>query len=275
MIVKHIEIEGCNGRKITLDYRFKESSKPLIPVVYVHGFKGFKDWGASNLIADDFAKKGVLFLKFNFSHNGVNAQNLIDFIDLEAFGSNNYQIELHELGLVIDWLAKLELNIQFDKLTVIGHSRGGGITLLRSAQDSRIFKAITWASVCDFENRFPKDISEWKKLGVHYVLNGRTNQMMPLYFQFYENFLKHKVELNIPMQCKKINQKVLVIHGSEDASVGMHDAHKISSYITNSSKVIVDGTGHTFGAIHPYTNFTLTDDLTQVIRFSADFIFKN
>ena len=45
MIVNHIEIEGTNGRKITLDYRFKESLKPLIPVIYVHGFKGLRTGG--------------------------------------------------------------------------------------------------------------------------------------------------------------------------------------------------------------------------------------
>ena len=51
MNVNHFEIDGCNDRKISIDYRFKETNKSLIPIIYVHGFKGFKDWGASNLVA--------------------------------------------------------------------------------------------------------------------------------------------------------------------------------------------------------------------------------
>ena len=99
MIENHIEIEGINGRKINIDYRFKESKEVLKPIVYVHGFKGFKDWGSSNVVANTFAKNGFFFLKFNFSHNGVTAEHPTDFVDLEAFGNNNYWIELRELGL--------------------------------------------------------------------------------------------------------------------------------------------------------------------------------
>ena len=113
MKVKHLEIDGCNGRKISIDYRFKETQKSLIPIIYVHGFKGFKDWGASNLVADSFANQGFLFLKFNFSHNGVTPKNPLDFVDLEAFGMNNYLIELKELGVVIDWLEASELMFNF------------------------------------------------------------------------------------------------------------------------------------------------------------------
>ena len=76
----------------------------LVPIIYVHGFKGFKDWGSSNEVANTFAENGFLYLKFNFSHNGVTAEHPIDFVDLDAFGNNNYFIEFHELCLVIDWL---------------------------------------------------------------------------------------------------------------------------------------------------------------------------
>jgi len=39
--------------------------------VYVHGFKGFKDWGFVPYIGETFASKGFAFLTFNFSHNGI------------------------------------------------------------------------------------------------------------------------------------------------------------------------------------------------------------
>ena len=58
-------------------------SNPLI--IFCHGYKGFKDWGAWNLMAEAFAKIGFCFIKFNFSHNGGTIEQPIDFPDLEAF----------------------------------------------------------------------------------------------------------------------------------------------------------------------------------------------
>ena len=272
MKVNHLEIDGCNGRRISIDYRFKETQKSLIPIIYVHGFKGFKDWGASNLIADYFANLGFLFLKFNFSHNGVTLKNPIDFTDLKAFGMNNYLIELKELGIVIDWLETSELNIQFSKLAVIGHSRGGGIVLLRSALDKRIKNTITWASVCDFEARFPVDVSEWKKTGVQHVLNGRTMQMMPLYFQFYQTFINNKKILDISIQAKKIKHKVMIIHGADDNVVPLSDAEFLESKITKSTLVLIKNTGHTFGINHPFKMNNLPKTMVKVIDASINFI---
>ena len=272
MNVNHLEIDGCNDRKISIDYRFKETHKSIIPIIYVHGFKGFKDWGASNLIADSFANQGFLFLKFNFSHNGVTSKNLVDFVDLEAFGMNNYQIELKELGIVINWLEASELNIQFSKLAVIGHSRGGGIALLRSAQDKRIKNTITWASVCDFESRFPVDVSEWKEKDVHYILNGRTKQMMPLYFQFYQTFIDNKEILNIPFQSQNINQNVLIIHGTDDQVVPFSEAEFLVSRITKSTLVLIKNTGHTFGIKHPFKMVHLPKNMVKVIDATINFL---
>ena len=93
-----------------------------------------------------------------------------DFIgDLNSFGNNNFSIELDDLNNVLNWIiSNTDFNQQINKnrINLFGHSRGGGITLLRSAQDKRIKNTITWASVCDFEARFPLDVSEWKETGV-------------------------------------------------------------------------------------------------------------
>lgn len=272
MIIKNNEIEGCNGRKIAIDYRYREGDDLLKPIIYVHGFKGFKDWGSSNSVADTFAENGFLYLKFNFSHNGVTQEYPTDFADLEAFGNNNYWIEFQELGMVIDWVVKSDLPIDLEKLAVIGHSRGGGIALLRTAQDDRIHKAITWASVCDFEQRFPKDVSEWKSKGVEYIYNARTEQMMPLYFQLYNSYYTHKTQLDIPLQCGNIQQELLVVHGTNDPAVGIEEAEQIVDRVRNARLEIIPDSGHTFGAIHPAKNDVLPVDLQKVVDLCLEFL---
>ncbi len=53
-------------------------------LIFVHGFKGFKDWGFGPYLADYFSKKGYFVITFNFSHNGV-GKNLTEFDELEKF----------------------------------------------------------------------------------------------------------------------------------------------------------------------------------------------
>ena len=43
-------------KPILIDTTYQENSKPKKVVVFSHGFKGFKDWGPFNKIADTFAE---------------------------------------------------------------------------------------------------------------------------------------------------------------------------------------------------------------------------
>lgn len=147
MIKENIIITSTvHNKPITADLRYisTNNKKPLI--LFVHGFKGFKDWGVFNLMADEFANHGFIFMKVNLSHNGTTPDKLIDFADLEAFGNNNFTIELGDLKDSIDYLfssnnvipnEELELN----NLNLMGHSRGGGLVLLKAREDERIKKS--------------------------------------------------------------------------------------------------------------------------------------
>ena len=271
-----IVIEGSNSRPITIDLSLCKSQKEKLPVViFCHGYKGFKDWGCWNLVADFFTQNGFHFLKFNFSHNGVTPENPIDFADLEAFGNNNYTKELADLDFVLNWLetdCKEKDQIELNSIYAIGHSRGGGIVSLATAKDSRIKKTITWASVFDLTERLPKNISEWKQTGVIHQLNGRTEQEMPLYFQFFENTEMNKKELSIAHQGKKINTPFCIIHGAEDKVVNCEDATKLHEVIPTSELIILEHSGHTFGSSHPWENSELPQDLVKVVEESLLFL---
>mgnify|MGYP000221090702 CR=1 FL=1 len=86
-------LEVDERRPIVYDLYFEENALQKPIVIFCHGYKGFKDWGAWHLVAETFAKKGYFFLKFNFSHNGGTIEQPIDFPDLEAFAQNNYTKE--------------------------------------------------------------------------------------------------------------------------------------------------------------------------------------
>ncbi len=147
----NLQIEGKHGKPILADLYYTADDKQKPVVLFCHGYKGFKDWGGWYKMGEFFAEKGYFFVKFNFSHNGTTPENPTEFLDIEAFGDNNYLKELDDLQTVIDWLLlpdfKHLTQIDPGDINLIGHSRGGGITVLKAAEEKRITRLITLAAV--------------------------------------------------------------------------------------------------------------------------------
>lgn len=239
-------------------------------VLFCHGYKGFKDWGAWSMVAEEFARNGYTFIKFNFSHNGGTIQNPIDFPDLEAFGNNTYSKEVDDLNSVVEWS-----HHEFGKpISIIGHSRGGGIVTLVGGSNTTVNNVISWASVVDFKERYPtgEKLQEWKDKGVSYVLNGRTKQKMPHYFSFYEDFIKNEINLTISNAAKNIRVPHLIIHGDKDEVVSIDEANRLNSFNPKAQKEIILDANHTFGSKHPWNKNLLPDSLREVVYKTINFI---
>lgn len=272
-IDKHIQIRGSRKNPILMDVFYPEGKGPFPVVVFSHGFKGFKDWGHFNLVGKRFAEAGFLFVKFNYSYNGTTVDQPMDFADLESFGLNNYSTELNDLGLVIDHLFhNMEAAIDYSRIGLVGHSRGGGIAILKAAEDTRITSLVTWAAVSNFATRFPADMDKWKKDGEVIIPNARTKQDMPIKYQFYEDFEFNKARLDIPTRAAQISVPWLIIHGSEDEAVPVSEAHDLHQYGPNSGLSILEGEGHTFGGKHPWTEDSFPGATEMVVEESIGFL---
>ncbi|WP_314244012.1 dienelactone hydrolase family protein [Empedobacter tilapiae] len=255
-------------------YPDTENKYPLI--VFAHGYKGYKDWGTFNLMAEEFAKAGFVFVKFNFSHNGTTLDNPTNFDDLMAFGNNNYTKEMSDYNAIVDFFYK-HPKVDSTKIAIMGHSRGGGNTILQAYQDNRIKALITLAGIDNFSNRFPKKerLEEFKKNGVFYVENSRTKQQMPHYYQFYEDFIQHEKELNIQFAAQHLKKPYLIIHGTNDEAVKPNTADLLHEWSKNSELFLINEANHTFGGKEPWTKELLPEKLTIVIKKSIDFLKEN
>ena len=267
-------VKGENNRDILLDYEYVESNTPLPVVVFCHGYKGYKDWGAWNLMGSAFAKAGFLFIKFNYSHNGGTVEQPIDFPDLDAFGNNNYSKEVRDTVTVLDWIENSQLPIDSTQINLLGHSRAGGITTIVTAKDSRVSKLITLAAVANYAERFPsgKALEDWKENGVMYIKNGRTKQEMPLFYQFYEDFVRNEEALTILKQAEKIKQPHLILHGENDETVLVNDALVIHKASPNSQLKLIREANHTLGASHPWESSLLPAHLREAVQCMINFL---
>lgn len=273
--LKNKKYIGSDGRIALFDIFLPDTAKGM--VVFAHGYKGFKDWGAWDLVAKYFVTQQLGFVKFNFSHNGGTAEEPIDFPDLDAFGKNTYTKELFDLDKMITIAEKICLEKEWQvPIYVIGHSRGGGIAILQGAKDIRIAKIAAWAGVSDFEKRFPQgdDLEDWKLAGVMHVENGRTKQRMPHFYGFYEDFLEHKSLLDIKGACETLTKPFIQVHGDMDLAVSISEGISIARW-TETDIEIIKGAGHTFQTTHPWTEPELPEDMLRVVEKTVDFLLNS
>jgi len=273
----NISIQDTSKRPIVMDLVYDSSIKLGPLIIFCHGYKGFKDWGAWPLLSEALAVSGFVVIKFNFSHNGGTHIQPIDFPDLEAFGNNNYTKELEDLDRVISWVQITYANhpnMNPLNLTLIGHSRGGGIVTIKAAEDPRVKKVISLGGVSDFKSRFPlgKELEKWKETGVRFVENGRTKQLMPHYYQFYKDFIANEPRLTIQTAVKKLKIPFLIIHGDADTSVSINEALALLGWSLNGQFIALQGANHVFGSSHPWVLTELPPYFDQIHTEITHFI---
>lgn len=264
---------GANNRKSVFDAKISANNKAVI--LFVHGYKGYKDWGCWGLMEEYFLQRNMGFVKFNFSHNGGTVAETIDFPDLDAFGKNCFSFELEDLEIITTEVHRLiiqELEAEIP-IVLVGHSRGGGVAVLHASKNKYISKIISLAGISSIGNRFPtgEELEDWKNSGVRYVQNARTNQEMPHYFSFYEDYQKNKEALNVEDAARSLNIPFMQIHGDMDLTVSITEGQYMARW-TNTNLVIVKGAGHTFGAKQPWNNDEMPADMLEVCANMLAFI---
>lgn len=251
------------------DFNFSTSENQLIRIttfgennlsynkclIFVHGFKGFKDWGFGPYLANYFANQGFFVITFNFSHNGV-GKSFTDFDELDKFANNTFSREVKELSEIIDaYKNGFFGNVENPKIGLIGHSRGGAVAILTAFQKPEINSIATWAAISKLDRYSNRQKEEWKKQGYFEVLNSRTNQIMRLNVCLLEDIENNKNGiLNIERAVKELKRPLLIIHGDQDLSVRIEEAEQIYEWSDKSKTeyLKIMKAGHTFDIKHPF-----------------------
>lgn len=264
-----------SGNKIRVSL-FSDKSRTSKPcLILVHGFKGFKDWGFWPYTAEFFSKNGFNVFSFNFSHNGV-GESLTEFDEIEKFAKNTVSLEISELNEVIDKIINSQFyEINCKELGIIGHSRGGAVSLLVSSRNKYVKSVALWASISKLDRYTERQKAEWKEKGFLEVLNTRTNQLMRLNVDLLYDIEQNKnTSLNIEWAVKNLNKPLLIVHGEQDLTVPIQEANQIYEWSDKNLTVlkILKATGHTFDVVHPFTG--TNKKFEEVLSITLNFFRK-
>ncbi|TGE14193.1 alpha/beta hydrolase family protein [Hymenobacter elongatus] len=268
-----------HARPFAADARYLPDGQPKPVVVFVHGFKGFKDWGHFNVLADYFARQGFVFVKLNLSHNGLVPGGTGDLEDLDAFGHNNFSLELDDIGVLLDELfrGRPELpaaELDLARLALLGHSRGGGLVLLKAAEDARVRAVVTWAAISNVNPGWTEELMQhWQQQGVFHVENSRTKQQLPLYYQIVEDYHQNRLRLDIRHNVRrKLRQPLLIAHGEQDETVALARAHELHTWKPDAELLVLPAVTHNFGGAHPWPAPDLPAESQQAAEATVAFL---
>jgi uncharacterized protein len=252
-----------------IDLRLVEGSECAPVIVFVHGFKGFKDWGHWPLMGEEFARLGFAFVSFNFALGGTTPEVPNDHADPEAFGRNNFSHEQNDLGKLLDALSDGTLfpsaPINRSSFFLLGHSRGGAAVIVKASEDSRIKGLATLCALGDM-GRTAEDRIEWQRTGVTHVVNSRTGQQLPMYFQIVEDYERNRDRFDLVQCCQRISVPALFIHGTADTTVPASDAEWLHAACPASELLLIEGGDHVLGGRHPWTSDTLPEDTLRAVE---------
>ncbi len=284
MIHQEFVLHSGEGEKLRADLRYIADGKKKPVIIFVHGFKGFKNWGPFPSVCEQIAASGFISIAFNFSHNGI-GDDLMNFTELDRFAENTFSRELDELSNVIGEVVSLknipieESEIYTGAIGLHGHSRGASIAILGAPRHRMVRAVAAWAPVDHFNRYSDRQKAEWRKLGYVEIQNSRTGQTMRLNASLLDDIEKHKERLDILNAANVLTSQekaLLLIGGSEDLTAKPEESQTIyNSALKQFAKLhLIPNTGHTFGTIHPYQGSTpaLENAVGITINFFQEYL---
>ncbi|SFE43005.1 alpha/beta hydrolase family protein [Alteribacillus iranensis] len=246
-----------------------KEKKPV--VILCHGFKGHKDWGFFPYVADYLADKGYVAIRFNFSCNGVKET---DFDELDKFAINSFSRELKDIKTLFAAMTDRKLPyhdvFDLDKIALLGHSRGGGTSILHAADNTGIKAVITWNGIWNVHYLGDDVKKEAYEQGTAYIKNARTNQWMPISKSFFDDIESNGKKYDILNALTSMTTPLLLVQGEKDREWLVEGSKKMSETNEQHKRVLISGGNHTFQAVHPFQG--VTPELEEALRHTTAFL---
>ncbi len=217
------EIKNGHGERI--DFTFHPGRNGAREMVVIgHGVTGNKDRPFVVALAEALAKAGIPALRFSFSGNGASGGQFVE---------STISKEVEDLGSVLTALKDHDL-------CYVGHSMGGAVGVLRTAQDARIKALVSLAGMVH-TNDFAQREFGMVKPGEGFMWDDTNCPLSQRYMDDMAQIgtvLNHGANIKVPW---------LLVHGSEDDVVPLQDSRDIFAKASAQTELVeLKGSNHVF-----------------------------
>ena len=223
-----LEVDGVN---IVGQLYLPAGDMPYPTVCTCHGIPAGipdpNDRGYASL-AEYLCSNGLAVLIFNFRGTGASGGSL----DMLGW--------TRDLGAMLDYLCALD-EVDKSRLSLLGFSGGAAVSVYVAAKDKRVSSVAAGACPAEFglwTREEPQSIVDhFRDIGAI-----RDNDFPPSPHQWLDGF---KIVKPIDYIAQIAPRPLLLVHGDEDETVSLEDAHRLYAQAGEPKKlVIVEGAGH-------------------------------
>ena len=267
-------VESSENLPIYYDlYSPSVSNGTVLPVIlFIHGFKGFKDWGAFPDACEELSRAGFAVISFNLSLNGV-GKNMLEFDEPELFMRQTLSQDLTDIGTVIEAIKSKKIGndkflLDTDRIGIVGHSRGGHTAVAAAAEYPEIQCLVTWSAVADYNSRWSDEMKkDWSSKGFTEIKNSRTGQILKMDKLAYEDAVNNADKLMAIKRIKEIHIPSMFIAGKKDEAVSHNDSERLfrTSPAPDKEIRLIENAGHTFEVSHPFEEEEFPEQFEEVL----------
>jgi alpha-beta hydrolase superfamily lysophospholipase len=252
-------VPGSDGHAIYGDTHWPEGG-PIGVLICCHGFKGYKDYGFFPLLCDHAAARGLVAVRFNFSHSGM-TNRVETFEHPELFEQDRWGRQVEDLRTVYE-----HTNLPADLPRVVfGHSRGGVTSTLfagRTAPEQ--LTGLITAAAPDYACKMDDLVRDQLRAeGRLLSPSGRTGQDLYVGLGWLEEIENDPEWFDPVRAAANIACPLLVLHGDADDTVAHACAKRLCEVATQSELAIIPGANHVFNSPNPLSVDTPADALPQ------------
>jgi uncharacterized protein len=229
-----------------------QGKEPRPCLIVCHGFAGTKIGGSRRFI--EFAryavKQNLSVFRFDFAGSGDSDGDLVDL---------TMDSELEDLRAAVNLLSTID-GIDSEKIGIVGHCLGAVTAIRGSASDGRIYKTVAWAPFTDLSDTMVRLIGEdaFSVLQEGEEADFLYNEQL---FRCGPEILIQSSKLDMFEEVIRVRQPLLVIHGTEDATVPLQEIKKLMDFAREAPGEkrleILEGAHHSF-PYHQQELFELT-----------------
>ena len=220
--------------------------------IFFHGIMSSRNNEMNKKIREALLERGIASAQFDFNGHGESDG---DFKDMTVYG------DMLDAAKIIQYVQTLPF---VTDIYVGGHSMGGAVaSMISGCYCDIVKKLVLLAPAATMKNdaqrgdcfgrpfdpvNVPESIPQLANDGKIYNLGSflfRTNRTMPIY-----------------ETAAQFNGETLIIHGSEDAAVGVSGSKGYVEHMPNAKLVVLEGENHGLDAI----------DLGVTVKLVADFL---
>lgn len=232
-------IEWKNERlAATIDFPENlQASKKYPLFIICHGFIGSRV-GVDRLFvkaAEELNKDQSIVLRFDYSGCGESTGN---------YGKMGLHDLIDQTQTVIDYAYHLK-QVDYNQITLLGHSLGGATAVLTASKDTRIRRLILWSAVAhpyeDINNIVSREKGDFLKNATEIDYMGYT-----LTRPFFDSLLSYQPLL----ATAEFPGNVLILHGTSDEDIPVHYAQEFEKAFAKRvsgtcTRHEIDGANHT------------------------------